>query len=50
MTVNKGILTGTAFGSTSLTISYGGQTDTLPLIVKDLKTEFIRPQAHRQCQ
>jgi hypothetical protein len=40
VSVKKGVLTGAAAGSTSLTFSYGGKTDTLSLMVKDLKTEF----------
>ncbi len=41
VTAKKGVLTGTASGSTTLTVSYGGKTDRLTMMVKDLKSEFI---------
>lgn len=44
VSVNKGVVTGIGYGSTSLNISYGGKTDTLHLTVKDLQSELTVKQ------
>lgn len=39
-TVAKGVMTGQKIGSTELAASFGGRSDTVQVIVKDLKSEF----------
>nr|WP_275942573.1 carbohydrate-binding protein [Paenibacillus alba] len=40
VSVNKGVVTGVGYGSTSIDVSYGGKTDTLHMLVKDLNSEL----------
>ncbi|MEK5253530.1 family 43 glycosylhydrolase [Paenibacillus sp. FSL F4-0125] len=40
VSINKGVVTGVGYGSTSIDVSYGGMTDTLNLLVKDLNSEL----------
>lgn len=40
VSVSKGIVTGIGYGSTSIEVSYGGQKDTLHMLVKDLNSEL----------
>nr|WP_246293889.1 carbohydrate-binding protein [Paenibacillus planticolens] len=40
VSVSNGAVTGVGYGSTSITVSYGGKTDTLNMLVKDLNSEL----------
>ncbi len=40
VSISSGIITGVGYGSTSIDISYGGKTDSLNLLVKDLSSEL----------
>ncbi|WP_063795645.1 carbohydrate-binding protein [Paenibacillus sp. Soil750] len=40
VSVNNGVVTGVGYGSTSIDISYGGKTDTVNMLVKDLNSEL----------
>ncbi|GIP53789.1 family 43 glycosylhydrolase [Paenibacillus vini] len=40
VSINKGIVTGVGYGSTRIHVSYGGKTDTLNMLVKDLNSEL----------
>ncbi|MGG1550191.1 carbohydrate-binding protein [Paenibacillus ferrarius] len=38
--VSNGVVTGVGYGTTSIDVSYGGKTDTLNMLVKDLNSEL----------
>ncbi|WP_301539654.1 carbohydrate-binding protein [Paenibacillus sp. NEAU-GSW1] len=38
--IDNGVITGVGYGTTSIDVSYGGQTDSLHLLVKDLNSEL----------
>ncbi|MBP1967883.1 cohesin domain-containing protein, partial [Paenibacillus aceris] len=40
VSVNSGVVTGVGYGTTSVDVSYGGKTDTLNMLVKDLNSEL----------
>ncbi|MBP1965035.1 carbohydrate binding domain-containing protein, partial [Paenibacillus aceris] len=40
VSVNNGVVTGVGYGTTSIDVSYGGKTDTLNMLVKDLNSEL----------
>nr|WP_308422999.1 carbohydrate-binding protein [Paenibacillus marchantiophytorum] len=40
VSANNGVVTGVGYGSASIDISYGGKTDTLHMLVKDLNSEL----------
>jgi len=44
VSVEGGIVTGVGYGSTSVSISYGGKSDTIHLLVKDLNSELTVKQ------
>ncbi|RUT36512.1 carbohydrate-binding protein [Paenibacillus zeisoli] len=44
VTVDNGVVTGVGFGTTSIDISYGGKTDSLNILVKDLNSELTVKQ------
>ncbi|MCL6605712.1 MAG: carbohydrate-binding protein [Paenibacillus sp.] len=39
VSVNNGVVTGVGYGSASIDVNYGGKTDTLNMLVKDLNSE-----------
>lgn len=38
--ISNGIITGTGYGTTNINVSYGGKTDVLTVVVKDLNSEL----------
>ncbi|UUZ93611.1 carbohydrate-binding protein [Paenibacillus sp. P25] len=44
VSINNGVVSGVGYGSTSIDVSYGGKTDSLNLLVKDLNSELTVKQ------
>ncbi|WP_068652754.1 carbohydrate-binding protein [Paenibacillus antarcticus] len=40
VSINNGVVTGVGYGSTSIDVNYGGKSDTLNMLVKDLNSEL----------
>ncbi|WP_281254452.1 carbohydrate-binding protein, partial [Paenibacillus rigui] len=44
VSISNGVVSGVGYGSTSINVSYGGKTDSLNLLVKDLNSELTVKQ------